>query len=643
MFKTPFSNFEDNTFHGIQRPINELEPQEVLLDRMNGEDQQLEVPLSKWSTRALYVGFVLLLILFLFKTFELQVFATEEMQQQAQNNAIRSIPVGAERGVVYDKTGKQLVFNRSSFDLMCDKRDLPSSSFQKEIFFKELSDLFGLSFEDIRADFDKTFSFNILLTENLSHEKLVIAEARIQDFPGCRIQENTVREYVNGSSLAHVLGYTAKISPNELLQYPQYDISDQIGKTGIEKIYEAFLRGEQGQLLFEKDVFGNIVKNKGEKESVPGKSLQLWLDMELQEKLTIELQKSLIRVGAKKAAAVAINPQTGGVLALVSLPSFDNNLFSQGISYQDYQDIITNLENPLFNRAIAGTYPAGSTIKPFIAAGVLQEELINPDQALFTKGYIEIENEYDPEIVYVFPDWKNHGWVDMRDALAVSSNVYFYIVGGGFEDQEGLGPSRIKKYLSLFSWGSKTGIDIPGESVGLIPDPVWKQEVKDEGWWDGDTYHLAIGQGDLLATPLQVAVGFSAIANGGILYKPQVVKAILDGQSEEEILPAVIRKDFIDAENIQVIREGMREAVKRGSAVMLNQLSVKVAAKTGTAQTGKKDREGKDFLHTWTTVFAPYENPEIVLTIVIEAVNEGNLAVLPIMLVVLRWYYRNYF
>ena len=639
MFKTPHSNFEDNIPYKIRRSAHELEPQEVLLDRMSGDDTQLEIPLSKWSTRILYVGFVLLILLFLFKTFELQVFAAKEMRQQAQDNAIRSIPVGAERGVVYDKTGKQLVFNRSSFDLVCDKRDLPSSSFQKEVFLRELSSVFGLSFVDIREDYDKTFSSSILLTENLSHEKLVVAEARIQDFPGCHIQENTIREYVNGSSLAHVLGYTAKISPNELLQHPEYAISDQIGKTGIEKTYESFLRGEPGQILFERDAFGNVVKDKGEKESVPGNSLQLWLDMELQEKLTVELQKALVRVGAKKAAAVAINPQTGGVLALVSLPSFDNNLFSHGISYKDYQDIITNLENPLFNRAIAGTYPAGSTIKPFIATGVLQEGLIDPNQALFTKGYIEIENEYDPEIVYVFPDWKNHGWVDMREALAVSSNVYFYIVGGGFENQEGLGPSRIKKYLSLFSWGSKTGIDIPGESTGLIPDPAWKQEVKDEGWWDGDTYHLAIGQGDLLATPLQVAVGFSAIANGGTLYEPQVVQAILDGQNKQEIEPVVIRKDFIDAENIQVVREGMREAVKWGSAVSLNQLPVKVAAKTGTAQTGKKDKEGKDFLYTWTTVFAPYENPEIVLTIVIEDVKEGTLAVLPIMQEVLGWYY----
>jgi len=537
MFKIPRSNFEDNIPYKIRQSAHELEPQEVLLDRISGDDTQLEVPLSKWSTRVLYVGFVLLILLFLFKTFELQVFAAKEMQQKAQNNAIRSVLVGAERGVVYDKTGKQLVFNRSSFDLVCDKRDLPPSPFQKEIFLRELSDLFGLSFEDIREDFDKTFSPSILLTENLSHEKLVVAEARIQDFPGCHIQENTIREYINGPNLAHVLGYTAKVSPDDLEQYPEYAISDQIGKTGIEKTYEAFLRGEPGEILFERDVFGNIVKDKGEKESIPGKSVQLWLDMELQEKLIVELQKALVRVGAKKAAAVAINPQGGGVLALVSLPSFDNNLFSHGISYQDYQDIITNLENPLFNRAIAGTYPAGSTIKPFVATGVLQEELIDPNQALLTKGYIEIENEYDPEITYVFPDWKNHGWVNMREALAVSSNVYFYIVGGGFENQEGLGPSRIKKYLALFSWGSKTGIDISGESTGLIPDPAWKKEVKDEGWWDGDTYHLAIGQGDLLATPLQVAVGFSAIANGGTLYKPQVVQAILDGQNEQRIDP----------------------------------------------------------------------------------------------------------
>jgi len=380
-----------------------------------------------------------------------------------------------------------------------------------------------------------------------------------------------------------------------------------------------------------RDVYGNPVAQKIISQPASGQSLVLHLDSGLQNKLNQALERTMSNIGAETGAAIALNPQTGGVLALTSFPNFDNNLFSQGMSEEQWQVIDKDTNNPLFNRVISGEYPTGSTIKPLIASAGLQENLISPEKNILCQGLIEVEHRYDPEIIYKFHDHAIHGWTDLRKAIAQSCNVYFYRLGGGYEDQDGLGPTRIKKYLQLFGWGETTQVDLSGEAEGLIPDPVWKKDVIGEAWWDGNTYYLSIGQEYLLATPIQVAASFAAIANGGTLYQPQIVQKILAG---EEIQPKIIRKDFIAPENLQVIREGMREAVTYGSSVLLSSLPVKAAAKTGTAQTWQED-----VYHNWLTVFAPYENPEIVLTIVIENVRGMQVATLPIAQEVLTWYF----
>ena len=637
----------------LSRTDGELELQDVFLDKLVVQqeiesdqylDRRLEVPLSRWLLLGLFAAFVLIIVLFLGKTFHLQAFAGQELQELAQANAIRQEPLPSERGVLYDQFGNQLVFNKPSFDLVCDKRDLPEDRVEKENILRKAADLLGLSFFELRHEFDKTHSPKFLVAENLSHEQLVVLETQMEELTGCQIEKNTIREYVAGTTLAHLLGYTAKISPDELRQFPEYSITEQIGKTGVEKAYETDLRGIPGKILTEKDALGNVVKEQGEIPSEPGNSLVLWLDLELQKKMEEALQATLDRLGAKKAAGVALDPNTGGVLSLVSFPGFDNNLFSKGITQQEYTNIIENPLNPLFNRAIAGTYPTGSTIKPLVGMAALEEDLIDPDKQILTHGYIEIPNQYDPEIVYRFNDNANHGAVNMKEALAVSSNVYFYTIGGGFEDQKGLGPVRIKQYLEKFGWGSKTGIDISGEGAGLIPDPAWKQRVKGEGWWDGDTYNFSIGQGNLLVTPLQVVASFVPIANGGTMYKPKTVKEVLvanpqEGEKSRRIEPEVVKQDFVQPENLEVIREGMRQSVKWGSSVLMNQLPVSSAVKTGTAQTGRKDAEGHDLLYSWVTVFAPYENPEIVMTLMVEEGKEGSLVVLPVAKEVLEWYF----
>ena len=348
---------------------------------------------------------------------------------------------------------------------------------------------------------------------------------------------------------------------------------------------------------------------------------------------------------------MALDPNTGGVLALVSLPTFDNNLFNKGTDPEILEKILTDPLKPLFNRVISGQYPVGSTIKPLIAIAALQEKIISPFKKINCQGKIVVPHKYNPEIVYEYRDWTVHGPTDLKKAIAESCNVYFYTIGGGYGDQEGLGPTRIKKYLKLFGWGQKTKIDLVGETQGFLPDPEWKKSYFknpiDKIWRDGDTYNLSIGQGYISISPLQVALAFSAIANGGTLYKPQIVQKIIEGSIDspkivKEFKPEILRQNFIDPKNLQIVREGMRWAVTgfnspHASATLLNDLPVKVAAKTGTAEVWKK---GERFYHTWITVFAPYEKPEIVLTIMMEDVKGlSQLTVLPVAKEILSWYF----
>jgi penicillin-binding protein 2 len=349
-------------------------------------------------------------------------------------------------------------------------------------------------------------------------------------------------------------------------------------------------------------------------------------------------------MNGKKGAAVAMDPRTGAILALVSYPSYDDNVFSNGISQKDYTALASDPNQPLFNRAISAHYPTGSTIKPLEASAALQEKIISPDKLINDPGYILVKSQYDPSITYRYGGVEAHGLVDMKKALAVSSNIYFYTVGGGYGDQQGLGPTRIKKYLSLFGWDQKTGIDLPGEYSGFIPDPAWKKATKGSSWVDGDTYNMSIGQSDLQTTPLQEAAAYCAIANGGTLYKPQIVNKIItpsagSGQVAtvvQQLSPEIIRSGFIDPANLQIVMQGMRDGVTQsyGLSKSLNNLPVPVAAKTGTAEIGLNN-----YYNVWSTVIAPYDNPQIVLVVTAENVQGLGAVTLPVAHDVLQWYF----
>jgi penicillin-binding protein 2 len=618
----------------------EIEPEEVLLDKLAKKkeeemgifEKKFEVPIFKTTIFRFFLFLILLLLFLYLRTFQLQIIQAKDFQTKSEKNKFLISKIRAERGVIYDQNFKQLVFNKPTFDLILKKSELPKDEKEKEKILKEAASILKVDFEKIKEKINSQDD-EIKIAENLDHRTLIVLETKIDELSGFEIEKRIQREYLDGETISHLIGYLGK--------------TDLGGKEGIEKSYDQVLRESPGKILIERDAKGRILSQKIVELPKPGKSLVLWLDFDLQKKIKEEMEKKIKEVGAKGGAAVAIDPKTGGVLALVSLPSFDNNLFSKGISQKDWEKLQKDPRNPLLNRATSGQYLFGSTVKPFIALAALQEKIISPNKKIDCQGKIEIPHRYNPEIIYEFKDWTVHGLTDIRKAIAESCNVFFYTIGGGYKDQEGLGPSKIKKYLETFGFGKSVDSDfsIPSFATGLIGDPEWKKEKFGESWWDGDTYNMSIGQGYILTTPLQVARAYAAIANGGKLLKPKFVKEIVDEEKNvlETIQPEVEREIQTDPKNLQIVKEGMRWAVTgqnspHASAVALSDLPVAAAAKTGTAQVSRKDC--KDCYTIWISVFAPYEDPKIVLTIVLEDVK-GRLSqvVVPVAKEVLNWYF----
>jgi penicillin-binding protein 2 len=332
-----------------------------------------------------------------------------------------------------------------------------------------------------------------------------------------------------------------------------------------------------------------------------------------------------------RGVVIVMNPKNGEILSMVSLPAYDNRLFARGIESSEYKALLDNKDQPMFDRAISGEYPSGSTVKMIVASAALQEKVVSEKTTVYSTGGLKVG-------IWYFPDWKagGHGYTDVRKAIADSVNTFFYYIGGGFEDFAGLGIERLVKYFKLFNLGEKTGVDLPNEASGFVPSKEWKEKVRKERWYIGDTYHLSIGQGDLLVTPLQVAQWTSFFANRGKIVQPHLVKYILN--KDNKLMLAIsekpIKEDIIDDYNIEVVRQGMRKTVTTGSAKRLQDLPVDSAAKTGTAQWNTtKDP------HAWFTAFAPYKNPEIVVTVLVEEGKEGSQIALTVAKEVMKYYF----
>lgn len=591
---------------------------------------RLEWPLSKgWFRSIWWLSFLVLAVL-AGRVFVLNTVQGEKYQSMSERNSLRMLTIPAPRGIIYDRTGQALVQNIPTLDLAVVPSDLPREEGDRVRERELLRSIIDIDQEVASSVFGAkgNTASPVLLKNRLTQEEMLIFLSRQADFPGVVLMRSAEREYRDGTIFSHLIGYEGKIRQQELDDYPEYGLSDMIGKEGIEKSYESFLRGKNGADRVEVDALGKIKKELGSVQPVPGNDIILHIDAELQKKIFDSLSMLLETKNLKRAAAVAMNPETGGVLALVSLPSYDNNLFSGGIDQKHYEELLTDDARPLFNRAVSGEYPPGSTIKPVVAAAALAEGVVNEHTEIESRGGISIGK-------FFFGDWKAHGFTDIRRAIAVSSDVYFYSVGGGYGSVPGLGMRRMKAYEEFFGYGKKTGIDIPGEADGFLPDPDWKQRRFGERWYIGDDYHAAIGQGFVTATPLQILNSIATIGNGGILREPRLVSHIRDASGKlSPVESPVVRRDFVDANILRIVREGMRETVTEGTAQPLRDLPVAVAGKTGTAQFGT----GKD-THGWFVSFAPYEKPEIALIVLVEGQGEEGYNAVPVTKEVYQWYF----
>ncbi|HOZ36800.1 MAG TPA: penicillin-binding protein 2 [bacterium] len=574
----------------------------------------------------LFSWFVLLARLFWLQVFQGQNYATI-----AEGNRLRFNILPAERGVIYDRFQTPLVTNIPHFSLFFIPGDLPKDPHDQAAVAAQLSKLNIKDETQILSAFSSAAlaSFKpVLLVDDLTRDQAIALSAYEADLPGIKLTTKPRREYLSGNGLSHVLGYLGEINERELslLADKDYQSGDFIGKNGLELYYEDILRGSQGEEEVEVDAAGKVKKIIAQRAPIGGQDIILNLDLDLQQKIADSLSQAIATAGGSgSGVAIALDPNNGEVLALVSLPDFDNNFFSAGINREAYNKYLSDPQKPLFNRAIAGSYPPGSTFKPVVASAALQEGIINENSTFLSTGGLRIDK-------WFFPDWKagGHGRTNVISALANSVNTFFYYIGGGYGDFEGLGVDLIKKYSALFNLGRPTGIDLPGEASGFLPDAEWKLATKNEPWYIGDTYHLAIGQGDILATPLQIALYTAAIANGGTLYKPHLLKNSAGSESDY-----ILKTNFIDPQNISLVRRGLRATVLSGSARSLSLLPVSSAGKTGTAQVG-----GDAPNHAWFTGFAPYDDPKMVLTVLIENGGEGSTVAVPVFREVIDWYFR---
>ena len=446
-------------------------------------------------------------------------------------------------------------------------------------------------------------------------------------------EDFSARVYRATRGLAHVLGYVSYPARDDAGFY--YTERFQ-GLAGVERSYDAILSGKNGAMIVETDAQGKTEQKTSAIPVESGKNLVLSIDARVEEALFATMEATVKEAGFKGGAGVIMDIHNGEILALASYPEYDPGVLTGGNDAL-IAAFVTDAREPFLNRAVSGLYTPGSIVKPVLAVAALQEQLIHPDAEILSTGAITIPNPYFPDKESVFRDWKAHGLVDMRAALAVSSDVYFYEIGGGYKDQPGLGIGKIETYMNLFGFGRKTGIDLPGEAIGVIPTPRWKEKIFGDDWRLGDTYITAIGQYGFQVTPLQAVRAVAAVANGGKLLRPRVVKSTFAStETIAEGRETAIKWEQIpvDAPHYDVVREGMRLGVTEGTAKGLDIPGVVVAAKTGTAEIGTV----KKFVHSWVTGFFPYENPRYGFAVVLERGPAGNpIGALYVFRTLLEW------
>ena len=544
----------------------------------------------------------------------LQIYQGEYYAGLADGNRIRIVPSMAPRGTFYDRNGELLVTNRPGFSVSL----LPLTAPISDDVIARLSDLLKVPTDEIKTKIAGHSGFNpIRIKTDVTPDIVSIIEEQKSQYPGVVIELTPIRDYILKQEGAHTFGYVSEINDTELekMKDEGYKSGDIIGKFGIEKIYDKELRGENGGQQVEVDVSGKPVQILGRKEPVPGDDLELTIDIKLQQAAEKAVDEQLTQIGAHAAAAVVMNPQTGEILAMVSRPAFDPNLFAHGISSKDWNQLNNNPYHPMDNKTITGEYPPGSTFKIVTGTAALTEGVVTPDEQIFDSGHHWIipKGNADGEAL---------GWLNFRSALAHSDNVYFYEMGNR------LGIDRLEKYARMFGLGAKTGIDLPYEASGLVANRRYKEKNFDDGeWYLSETFDAAIGQGFNLVTPLQAAMVMGEIAADGKRYKPHVVNRIIapDGSVVKDFQPELLSQLDVPEEDIKLVQDGLHDVTKYGTAASsFRGFTVDIAGKTGTAE----NSQGRD--HGWFVAYGPFDNPNVVVAVIVENGGYGSQSAVPI-------------
>lgn len=556
----------------------------------------------------------------------------------SENNSIRLESIDAPRGLIFDTHGELLVDNRPSFDLAVIPRDAKPL----EQTLEKLSKYTGSHVEDLLEKIKKSKGLSsykpVILKHDIGRDAMAAIEVNKYDLPGVFLNIRPIRHYINGQHAAHLIGYLGEINAKELQSHDFQDCrsGDFIGRFGAEKSFEELLRGKRGGRQVEVNVKGQVVKALRTIKAKPGNNLYLSIDYALQTRVEELLQNQV-------GAVVAMDPMTGYILVMASSPTFDQNAFVSGMSREEWNSLTSDSGYPMTNRVIQAEYPPASTYKIVTAMAGLEEGAIDIETQVHCPGHYAFGDR-------VFRCWKKggHGDLNVVRAIAESCDVYFYKVG------EAIGVDKIAQYAQMGGLGDKTGISLDNEGRGLIPTKAWKKRRLGESWHQGETLNVSIGQGYNLTTPVQMLVLTSAIANGGSLYRPQVLRRIetAGGESVKTIEPMVTGNLSIDPETMRIIRQGMWEAVntKKGTAQGIKLKQIPISGKTGTAQLiarkepteGDQDEEeeiaDKFKPHAWFVAYAPSEQPRIAIAVIVEHGEHGSTAAAPIAKELIKLY-----
>jgi penicillin-binding protein 2 len=631
---------KDNPFKIQEGSVRDSKVGNFITDRNSGDyldfdnfnkAQQLGRFFSDKKIRFLFLVFSFLLLVLFSRAVYLQLVKGSYYRDVAEGNRIRSDVIKANRGLIYDRFGDLMVKNISYFFLYVIPDAIPDDELVKQKMFNDVSEILELEEGeiDIRLAEGNVEADKVLIYENVPYESAIRLMILSEDQPSLNVRYEPRRQYFKNLGMAHSIGFLGEVAEEDVNER-HYNFNDRIGKTGLEYIYEDVLKGQDGIREIEVDALFREKNILSMSEPKDGGELVLTLDSKAQEKLYEIMLNNAVRYDLPKMAAVVLDAKDGGILAMASLPTYDNNIFTTILNKEDYSQIINDENKPLLNRVIGGSYPMGSIFKTIVASAALEEGIINKNFTVRSTGGVEVGNSF-------FPDWRagGHGLTDIYWALADSVNTFFYSIGGGNNQwlSLGLGADKIIEYSKEFGLSKATGVDLTGEVEGFLPSKAWKQATFDERWYLGDTYNLSIGQGFMSATPMQAAVLMSYFANQGTAYKPHFIKEIKENDIVSTVEPEIALTNIISSDNLNTIRRGLRMTVTNGTAQSLQSVAVSVAGKTGTAQFNRNKTP-----HSWFAAFAPYDDAKIVMVVLVEEGGERGLSV-TVVREFMEWYF----